>query len=383
MSNHCVYSDDFDPSQVTILGGPYSTPSGCVDNFCVCSGVDCGPSGIDPVTCNCVPIEVYDPPSGVFDPPQLDCSGLDAGISTTINGYAYYFDSPTSVTIAGESLTSPCHGGHWCDRAEFIPKLKFSDNTEISGGNINLDNGSGGGDRSDTFSFVLTGKDSSVVTSGTDITLECNETNNNCHYGITWIVLTMKDANTNTEKVLFNDCVVPGSLDPIGIECVEDNCDELSSYLFSSAITSGDLYYATQRAQDNHPTGEFTWNAGYPSILGTKDSDWFIITTLEHARYTTSSGGTDTKKERYRYATQILFCSGNVLYDVTGQAVESGIPFYWPINCGFDIGQVGTNVYTSFCYNEVCTSTTSSYNFLCSGTPDFYYNTRLLGGGQW
>lgn len=371
MANQCLHSDDFDPSNFTIIGGPYSTPDGCVDNFCVCSGVDCGSSGIDPVTCNCTPSGDYDPPSGINDPPYLPCETLDGGGSVTIDGYAYYFDNESTVTVAGESLTSPCWGGHWCNRAEFLPQLQFSDGSTLDANkNINLDNGTSGGDVSDTFTFTLSG-DSNVITSGTDMTLICKEANNNCHFDITWIVLTMTDAVSSTTKILFNDCVVPGTLDGIDLQCPPDFCPPST---FNLSTTSGDFTFGTY-SDTNDYSGNIVWNPGYPSALGSYGSDWLFYHLTEYVEYFIFPDW----YRRQRSILQVILCSGQA-YDVTYDAVASGDLAYGPDSAAGNV--VGTIIYNEYCYKEDFDAGTYTYGD-CAGIPDYFYNSQPFGGGTW
>ena len=163
-------------------------------------------------------------PEGVVDPPTVtqppaitpEVLSCDTTTSTTINGYAYYFDHQQAVNIPGiGSLWSPCAGGHSCNRTDFIPQL-ITSSTTINGSPISLNNGNSGGDRSATFTFNI--PDPSIL-SGTpaQIYLSCNG-QYGCHNGVAWIVLTTTGYNGGT-ILLFNSCVVPNSLTPLGYTC--------------------------------------------------------------------------------------------------------------------------------------------------------------------
>lgn len=216
MARSCIPVSSYNPSLHKILVGPY--PSSSCSGVCTCDGVVCPPGYItDPASCQCVPDDTYDPPPPPSDPPTVDCS--PSGELSIINGYAFYCSSPCNQTIAGVSLQSPCSGGHQCNRADFIPTLIFSDSSQVVASQISLDNLSDGGSRSATFSFNTQGISTSLISAGINIKLVCAEPDNNCHYGITWVILTANDSVTNQEKILFNDCVVPGTLESIGITC--------------------------------------------------------------------------------------------------------------------------------------------------------------------
>ena len=170
---------------------------------------------LDLESCNCVPeptVTTTDPPPP--PPPPVPCTPQS---SLTLDGYAYYFDSITTVNVPGiGDLTSPCAGGHWCDRTDFMPKLVASGITIDASNSISLNNGSAGGDRSDSFSFSVS--DTTIFQGSVNITLECI-TPGGCHNGVTWIVLTYTDTDSGQTSLVFSDCVVPGSLDGIDITC--------------------------------------------------------------------------------------------------------------------------------------------------------------------
>lgn len=150
-------------------------------------------------------------------PPPVPC---EESSSLTIQGYAFYRDNPSSVNIAGVGqLSAPCYGGHWCNRTDFIPVLSTS-TTEILASPISLNNGVTGGDVTQTFTFNI--ENASILTNGVRVGLRCANGNNNCHTGVTWVVLTA-EVNGITQ-LLFNSCVVPDELSELNIKCI-DCCD--------------------------------------------------------------------------------------------------------------------------------------------------------------
>lgn len=156
-----------------------------------------------------------DLPTTTPPPPPVPC--VEAS-SFTINGYAFYRDNYSTVDIPGiGTLNTPCYGGHWCDRTDFIPQIITSTQT-INAAPISLNNGGTGGDRTQTFSFNI--DDSSILKGGASVSLKC--VSGFCHTGVTWVVLT---ANINDKTVLlFNSCVLPNSIDSLDFKC-EDCCD--------------------------------------------------------------------------------------------------------------------------------------------------------------
>jgi hypothetical protein len=154
-------------------------------------------------------------PTTAPPPPPVPC---DEATSLTINGYAFYRDNPGTENIPGIGpLTIPCYGGHVCDRTDFIPKIITTSST-FAASQISLNNLPSGGDRSQTFSFVI--DDTSVLSDGASVSLEC--VSGYCHTGVTWVVLT---AEVNGKTVLlFNSCVLPNSLDSLDLKCI-DCCD--------------------------------------------------------------------------------------------------------------------------------------------------------------
>jgi formylglycine-generating enzyme required for sulfatase activity len=192
----------------TITRTPTVTPTICQFSNCDTGYV------VDPESCACVP----EPTSTIVPsptPPKVPCEPSSDPV--VLNGYAFYKDAMGSETIPGVgSVSSPCAGGHICNRTDFMPKLVTSGGTILSSNAISMNNGSTGGDVSDTFSFTI--NDPTVFNNQVDITLECL-TSGGCHNGVTWVILTWTDPVTSSSYIVFNDCVVPGSLDGISIEC--------------------------------------------------------------------------------------------------------------------------------------------------------------------
>ena len=238
------------------------------------------------VTPSVTPEGVVDPPTVTQPPPIIpgvmvcDTTTITA---TTINGYAYYFDHQQTVNIPGVgSLLSPCAGGHYCNRTDFIPQL-ITSSTTINGSSISLNNADGGGDRSATFAFNL--PDSSIL-SGTpvQIYLSCNG-QYGCHDGVAWIVLTTTDNNGGT-ILLFNSCVVPNSLTPLTYTCGGINSanynnaavwDNLTGNVTTVGTNGGPSFYGTYDQSGNVSQ----WNdldpiknAGYGELRGVRGANW-------------------------------------------------------------------------------------------------------------
>ena len=151
-------------------------------------------------------------PTTAPPPPPVPCQETS---SLTINGYAFYRDNGGTVDIPGIGpLRIPCYGGHVCNRTDFIPQIITKTRT-IEAGQISLNNSPGGGDRTQTFSFVI--DDTSILSDGASVSLKC--VNGFCHTGVTWVVLTTQ-INDKT-SVLFNSCVLPNSIDSLDFECID------------------------------------------------------------------------------------------------------------------------------------------------------------------
>jgi hypothetical protein len=149
--------------------------------------------------------------------PPVPCEDTN---SLTINGYAYYRTSRSTVNVPGVGdLASKCSGGHVCDRTNFLPQL-ITKNVTIDAQPISLNNITPiDKNVNATFSFNI--PDTSILKGGASVSLKCL-TSGGCHNGVTWVVLT---ANINGSTViLFNGCVLPNAIDNLNFEC-EDCCD--------------------------------------------------------------------------------------------------------------------------------------------------------------
>lgn len=151
-------------------------------------------------------------------PPPLPCEDKSFG-ALTINGYAFYRRSNRTVNIPGIGPTQiKCAGGHVCNRTNFVPRL-ILDSITLDAQPINVNNGNDGGDRDDTFIFNI--PDITLLKDGASIQLAC--TTNNCHQGVTAIVLTAEIDGVT--RILFNSCLVPGNIVPIDITCEPPVCN--------------------------------------------------------------------------------------------------------------------------------------------------------------
>jgi len=214
----------------------------------------------DPESCICVPNVIIIDPSGddgltLFTSP---CTGR----SYQISGFAFYRDlinSPCVVPGYG-SLYPLCAGGHNCARTNFIPKIIFSDNTELTGTYFNLNNYPVGGNRNSTFSFDIDECRLSNVPKGPlKFKLDC-ENPAICHTGVSFIVLGInKDIYTGSPIPLSNDitplysgCLAAGSFTDFLIKCTgtDSNCcgilppvfDGFALYLGNeNAVTDDDI----------------------------------------------------------------------------------------------------------------------------------------------
>jgi hypothetical protein len=185
-----------------------------------CLGATC-PSGLvlDLESCQCTqPIVIC---SGLACNPIIPPVEIECVNSLTINGYIFYRDlisTPCSVPGFG-NLSPKCAGGHWCDRTDFMPVLKIGNSRFEANQAVTLNN-PGGGDREDTFEFVIPG---SSIPENEDVTFELECLGNNCHRGVSYVVLTALNSDGNLIKV-FDNCVVPNAITSLPFIC-EDGCD--------------------------------------------------------------------------------------------------------------------------------------------------------------
>lgn len=221
------------PSNITCPSGFVVDPASCA---CVrpCSGSGCNPcsgTGCDP-----------------GEPVLVDCSG----ISLTIEGYAFYRDTPgVSCTTPYGSFNAKCGGGHVCNRTDFLPTLRVSSPTGNSeypaSGQITLNNSPGGGARDGNFTINI--PDSlSLSGASTSFELVCKSPGNNCHNGVTYVVMFMK-VGSDAIKI-FDDCIAPSTLQDLPLVCSGDSgictgrfsgslyCTGSSSSSSSSSVTT-------------------------------------------------------------------------------------------------------------------------------------------------
>lgn len=196
----------------------------------------------DPISLLCTKPQIIPPPQTPDTPTQfIPCSPLNALI--VFNGYAFYKSGNTPVEIQGVGQMYPtCYGGHRCDRAKFIPKMRLSDGTVLSAGVIDLNNLGDGGDREASFQFSA---ETCKIGGSVQFGLECNSYsglgNLNCHNGVVWIVITFEHPTTKNIIVLLDSCIGFGSYRGLPITCEELCPDDGSggspnTYVSSSSI---------------------------------------------------------------------------------------------------------------------------------------------------
>jgi len=190
---------------------------GCV-NVPICTP----PSVFDPVSCQCVT-----PPLCVPNE-QESCTPVTVPntLQNIIKGYAVYVDSFQSIPIPDiGSLPVKCAGGHYCNRTIFMPQIDGLNANKT----INLNNGNTGGDRFDTFEFVLNDP-STQLTSSTQISLDCRVAGG-CHTSVVMIYLVGYSTIDNSPLLLFASCLNGTISKPIGtIDCGDGEpcpCDNL------------------------------------------------------------------------------------------------------------------------------------------------------------
>jgi len=174
------------------------------DSDSSCENIVCEPPNIlDIESCVCVPPVTNPPPPTPTPTPIIPC---DRPSNITINGYAYYHNTPQTVIIPGlgSPLTSRCAGGHCCNSTNFFPELLSNINQVYTANTINVNNFPRCDNKSDT--FVFTNIPLSFFQNQIQFRLRCADSR--CHNGVVWIVLTATiDSNT---ILLFNNCVTPG-----------------------------------------------------------------------------------------------------------------------------------------------------------------------------
>ena len=321
---------------------------------------------VDPLTCECVPEETYDPPEPPTIPVPCDGAGLP-----TVSGYAFYFNTQSTETFGDTTLSSPCFGGHGCNRAIFTPLLVLDPispenpngaNIEISGTpDINLNNAGQGQDYTHAGSrrSLFTFQDSrltwdSLSTQSNQVLLECKTSN--CHTGITWVVLTV--TNGGSENVIFSDCVVPGTLSEQKVNLYCSGCDGINipdalanlrtvndmNYMYGDAangngiLDSGNSYethpqisiYKTATESytnglnldyfDYKPPYSASYFANNPDVSGTYS--YMFMETVQAHDYNLF----EMKTEKVYLYNRFLVCSGHIMWDFTDIAA-TGLSF--------------------------------------------------------
>ena len=224
---------------------------------------DCGPPCTTTGTTTTTTIGPPTSTTSTTTKPPVPCHEIK---SITINGYAFYNNSPGTQLIPGVGyLPVPCYGGHVCDRTNFIPQL-ITPTATISSSPISLNNGSDGGDRAEYFTFDI--PDTNILKNGASVQLKCM--NSNCHDGVAWLVLTT-DIDDQT-IVLFNSCVLPDSLDSLYYEC-KTCCRWNGEGLFLRYVCNNNIFSTNLSFLQ---TDSFTWEAN--ETLGCGDTIKAIIT---------------------------------------------------------------------------------------------------------
>jgi len=201
---------------------------------------------------------------------EVNCLNLTG---LTISGYAFYrhtFNNRGCNIPEIGILNAKCWNGHVCDRTNFLPRLIFGDGNIITANRqINLNNlGSAPYDRDDQFEFNI--PLSTILLTGQSISLnlECKSVNNNCHIGVTYIVMTIKTGNSPT--VVFDSCIAPGQLLNIPLSCVSGTTISSSSSSSSSLIGTGVEYGGLYSGLYTNPTWQ---NGSGLANIG----NWFFL----------------------------------------------------------------------------------------------------------
>jgi hypothetical protein len=196
----------------------------CGLNTTICPGITCtGNYILDPISCNCVPPIVTTGCISItgctgIPPVEIECSGA----ALTISGYVFYRDRITTPCIVPGlgSLTPTCAGGHWCNRTDFMPRLRIGSSTIINANKAVTLNNLNGGDRDDQFEFFI--PDSTII-SGQNVRFELQCLGNNCHRGVSYVVMTTAISG-NVIKI-FDNCVEPDQVASLPFICTSPGCD--------------------------------------------------------------------------------------------------------------------------------------------------------------
>lgn len=237
------YIDCCEEATKTIIGStliPYLAPETISPSIILYSDCFCK---LSCSTTSTTTTTTTDLPTTTPPPPPIPCENNN-GFS--IQGYAFYRNSDSFVSIPGfGQLKTPCYGGHICNRTDFIPQIITPSQTIIAS-QISLNNSPGGGDRTQNFTFTI--DDASILKDGASILLKC--VGQNCHTGVTWVVLTANINNTTT--ILFNSCVLPDSISNLDFKCIDCcNWDGNGSIQFDNICNGLNKSIKFQKIADN------------------------------------------------------------------------------------------------------------------------------------
>jgi len=244
--------DSFVPKRPSLLSWSYRCVSSSSSSSAICPGVICPPNYvIDPASCLCAPLIDSSSSSSSVLPVEVKCEG----IPIIISGYAFYRDFRQNVFVPGlGNIPVGCAGGHICNRTNFLPVISFDGGLRYqSSSEISLNNLPGGGDRNATFeitvpnSLDITGKKAQFV-------LECKSPNNNCHEGVTFVVMTTT-INSSTIK-LFQQCVAPNQVTNFPILCSGFGCENnlYQDFVYFTGIVNAGTSYGNITI--NNPTNK-------------------------------------------------------------------------------------------------------------------------------
>lgn len=256
--------------------------------------------GVNQVGCpifDCVYLTQVTSSSSSTPPVEINCTNLG---DIVLSGFAFYrhnFNNRDCIIPNVGTLQAPCWDGHVCDRTNFLPKLIFSDGRILTGNKeISLNNlGAPPYDRNDTFEFFIP---NSIPLTGQQINLnlECKSPNNNCHIGVTYVVMTLT-TGTNQTTIVFNNCVAPGQLTNVPIVCQSGTFSSSSSSSFSSSSSSFSSSSSSSSSSSNssssslYVTGRVEHGGLYPNdtwIAGAGAANignWFFMSGSGTSRY--------------------------------------------------------------------------------------------------
>jgi hypothetical protein len=207
------------------------------------------------------------PRFGCADPTTYDPTGNPPDVSincvelspVVMKGYAFYRHDPNNrgCNVPGiGTLSARCVSGHVCDRTNFLPRLVFGDGNIVNANKqINLNNLSsypnGPFDREDTFEFTIP---NTIPLTGQQINLnlQCQSPGNDCHIGVTYIVMTIT-TGINQTTLIFDNCVAPGVLTKVPVVCQPGTAAFIG-------IESGSLYNNNTWINGASVGGFGSWN---------------------------------------------------------------------------------------------------------------------------